>query len=119
MSVNLQEAIQEQTRALFEEEMRQVLQFIHRLRQQAPQPQSLGELIDECFQDVPPDVMAQLPADAAANHDKARHSARAKSISAVFEELSNQVPLKQWSQLPADGAENHDHYLYGAPKKIR
>lgn len=69
MSVNLQEAIQEQARVLSEEEMRQVLNFMRRLRTPEKQPQSLGELIDDCFKDVPPEVMDQLPADASTNLD--------------------------------------------------
>jgi hypothetical protein len=69
MPVSLQEAIQEQARLLTEDEQREVLHFMLRFRRPERQPQSLGELIDECFQDVPPEVMAQLPADAATNLD--------------------------------------------------
>ena len=69
MSMNLQAAIAEQTRVLSEEEMRQVLNFMHRLRQPEQQPQSLGALLDDCFKDVPPEVMETLPADASANLD--------------------------------------------------
>ena len=69
MSVNLQQAIQEQTRALSEDEMRQVLNFMNRLRKKEIKPQSLGELIDECFKNVPSEVMDKLPEDASLNLD--------------------------------------------------
>ena len=69
MSVNLQQAIQERTQVLSEDEMRQVLNFINRLRKKETKPQTLGELIDECFKDVPPEVMDKLPEDASLNLD--------------------------------------------------
>ncbi|MDQ3748818.1 MAG: hypothetical protein M3367_07380 [Acidobacteriota bacterium] len=69
MSVNLQQAIQEQTRALSEDEMRQVLDFMNRLRKKETKPQSLGELIDECFKNVSSEVMDKLPEDASLNLD--------------------------------------------------
>lgn len=69
MSVNLQQAIEEQTQVLSEDEMRQVLDFINHLRQKEPKPQTLGQLIDACFKDVPPEVMDKLPEDASLNLD--------------------------------------------------
>ncbi len=69
MSVNLQQAIQEQAQVLSEDEMRQVLNFISYLRKKETKPQTLGQLIDECFKDVPPEVMDTLPADASLNLD--------------------------------------------------
>ena len=69
MSVNLQQAIQEQVRVLSEDEMRQVLNFMNHLRKKEAKPQSLGELIDECFKDVPSEIMDKLPKDASANLD--------------------------------------------------
>ena len=69
MSVNLQEAIQEQASVLSEDERRQVLHYMRGLYKQEKQPQSLGELIDDCFKDVAPQVMEQLPADASTNLD--------------------------------------------------
>lgn len=69
MSINLQQAIQEQAQILSEDEMRQVLNFMNRLREKQQQPQTLGELIDECFKDVPPEVMDKLPEDASLNLD--------------------------------------------------
>ena len=69
MPVNLQQAIQEQARVLSEDERRQVLNFMNRLRKQETKPQTLGELIDECFTDVPPGVMDKLPEDASLNLD--------------------------------------------------
>ncbi len=69
MSVNLQQAIQEQAQVLSEDEMRQVLNFMNRLRKKEATPQTLGELIDECFKDVPPEVMDKLPEDASLNLD--------------------------------------------------
>ncbi len=69
MSVNLQQAIQEQARILSEDEMHQVLNFMNRLRKKETKPQTIGGLIDECFKDVPSEVMDKLPEDASLNLD--------------------------------------------------
>ncbi len=66
---DLQQAIEAQTQVLSEDEMRQVLNFMNRLRKNETKPQTLGELIDECFKDVPSDVMDKLPEDASLNLD--------------------------------------------------
>ncbi len=67
MSIDLQQAIKQQAQVLSEDEMRQVLNFMNSLRKKENKPQSLGELIDGCFKDVPPDVMDKLPEDASLN----------------------------------------------------
>ncbi|MDQ3633826.1 MAG: queuosine salvage family protein [Acidobacteriota bacterium] len=67
MSVDLQETIQERVRILSEDELRQVLNFVNGLRNGGKSAETLGELIDECFKDVPPEVMDKLPEDASAN----------------------------------------------------
>jgi predicted DNA-binding antitoxin AbrB/MazE fold protein len=41
-------------------------------------PQSLGELIDDCFKDVPSEVMEKLPADASINLDHYLYNAPKK-----------------------------------------
>lgn len=69
MSVNLQQAIQERAQVLSENEMRQVLNFMDSLRKKETKPQTIGELIDECFKNVPPEVMDKLPEDASLNLD--------------------------------------------------
>jgi hypothetical protein len=69
MSVNLQQAIQERAQVLSAEEMRQVLNFMNRLCKKETKPQTLGELIDECFKDVPSEAMDKLPEDASLNLD--------------------------------------------------
>jgi hypothetical protein len=68
MSVNLQQAIRERVQGLSEDELRQVLDFMNRLRK-GMKPQTLGEAIDECFKDVPAEVMDKLPEDASLNLD--------------------------------------------------
>lgn len=69
MSVHLQQAIGEQVQVLSEDEMRQVLDFMNRLRKKEKKTETLGELIDKCFKDVPPEIMDKLPEDASANLD--------------------------------------------------
>jgi len=78
MSVNLQQAIQEQAQVLSEDEMRQVLNFMNRLRKKESKPQTLGELIDKCFKEVPPEVMDKLPEDASLNLDHYLYGASKK-----------------------------------------
>jgi hypothetical protein len=68
MSANLQQAIRERVQGLSEDELRQVLDFMNRLQRDA-KPQTLGEAIDECFKNVPAEVMAKLPEDASLNLD--------------------------------------------------
>ncbi|MFN0124330.1 MAG: hypothetical protein ACKV2V_27840 [Blastocatellia bacterium] len=67
--MNLQQAIHDQILVLSEEEMRRVLHFMTALRQPAEPEQSLGELLDDCFRDVPLSILNDLPEDAAASHD--------------------------------------------------
>ena len=69
MSLDLQYAIQKQARTLSEDGMRQVLNFMNHLQKKEKSPETLGDLIDECFKDVPPEVMDKLPEDASANLD--------------------------------------------------
>lgn len=69
MSVNLQQTIREQIQVLSEDEMQRVLNFMKNLREKKTSPESLGELIDECFKDLPTEVLDELPADASANLD--------------------------------------------------
>ncbi len=69
MSIDLQQTIQEQVRVLSEDEMRRVLTYMQNLRKKRKSPETLGELIDECFKDVPTEVMDKLPEDASANLD--------------------------------------------------
>ncbi len=69
MSIDLQQTIQEQVRVLSEDEMREVLNYMQNLRKEKKSPESLGELIDECFKEVPTKVMDELPEDASLNLD--------------------------------------------------
>lgn len=69
MSVNLQQTIQEQIQVLSQDEMQRVLNFMKNLRKEKKSPESLGELIDDCFKDLPTEVLDELPADASANLD--------------------------------------------------
>lgn len=69
MSVNLQQTIQEQIQVLSEDEMLRVLNFMKNLRKENKSPESLGALIDECFKDLPTEVLDKLPEDASANLD--------------------------------------------------
>lgn len=69
MTSDLQQAIQDQSRVLSEDQMRQVLDFISHLRRGERGMESLGDLIDECFKDVPPEVMDKLPEEASLNLD--------------------------------------------------
>ncbi|CAN5259243.1 hypothetical protein BH20ACI1_BH20ACI1_28660 [soil metagenome] len=78
MSVNLQQTIQEQIRVLSEDEMQRVLNFMNNLRKEKKLPESLGELIDECFKDLPTEVLDELPADASANLDQYLYGAPKK-----------------------------------------
>jgi hypothetical protein len=39
------------------------------LHNEKKMPQTLGELIDQCFKDVPTEVMGELPEDASLNLD--------------------------------------------------
>ncbi len=78
MSVNLQQTIQEQIQVLSEDEMQRVLNFMKNLRKERKSPESLGELIDECFKDLPTEVLDELPEDASANLDQYLYGAPKK-----------------------------------------
>lgn len=69
MSVNLQQTIEKRVQVLSDDEKRQVLTFMNGLRKKRKPPETLGDLIDECFKDVPPEVMDELPEDASRNLD--------------------------------------------------
>ena len=69
MSVNLENTIQEKLRSLPPEKQQQVLDFVERLQERSTSRRTLGQVIDEHFQTVPPEEMDELPTDASVNLD--------------------------------------------------
>ncbi len=67
--MNLETAIQERVHTLPVEQQEEVLKFVENLPNKKTSLQRLGQLIDECFKDVPPEAYEQLPTDGAENHD--------------------------------------------------
>ena len=67
--MNLETAIQEKVHTLPVEQQEEVLNFIKTLPPKKTPLQRLGQLIDECFKDVPPEAFEKLPTDGAENHD--------------------------------------------------
>ena len=69
MSVNLENAIHEKLRSLPPEKQQQVLDFLEELGKGPTIHRTLGRVIDEHFQTVPPEEMDELPTDASVNLD--------------------------------------------------
>ena len=69
MSVNLENAIHEKLRSLPPENQQQVLDFVEALGKGSTIRRTLGQVIDEHFQTVPPEEMDELPTDASVNLD--------------------------------------------------
>jgi len=68
-AMNLETAIQEKVHTLPVEQQEEVLNFIETLPNKKTPLQRLGQIIDECFKDVPPEDFEKLPTDGAENHD--------------------------------------------------
>jgi antirestriction protein len=70
MSVNLQQAIEEQTRVLSEDEMRRVLDFMTKLRQkESLQTKTISAIFAELSGEASLEEWKELPPDGAENHD--------------------------------------------------
>ncbi len=67
ISTNLESAIQEQARALSDEEQREVLDFIEEIKRRPHK--TIWERLDERLSKLPPEVIAELPEDASENLD--------------------------------------------------
>jgi len=67
--MNLETAIQEKVHALPVEQQEEVLEFVENLADKKTPIQKLGELIDECFGDLTPEELAELPEDGSYNLD--------------------------------------------------
>lgn len=81
MSANLQQAIQEQMRALTEDEMRQVLDFVTSLQEQRKSLQSkpISQVFEELSSEIPLEQWRELPSDGAENHDHYLYGAPKKT----------------------------------------
>ena len=67
--MNLETAIQEKVHILPVEQQEEVLEFVENLPAKKTSLQRLGELIDECFGDLTPEELAELPEDGSYNLD--------------------------------------------------
>ncbi len=67
--MNLETAIQEKVHTLPVEQQEEVLEFVESLPNKKTPIQKLGELIDECFGDLTPEELAELPEDGSYNLD--------------------------------------------------
>ncbi len=47
----------------------QVLAFVEELERKSRPRRTLSEIVEECFRDVPPEDMAEIPTDASENID--------------------------------------------------
>lgn len=81
MSANLQHTIQEQMRALSEDEMRQVLNFVNGLQKEkkALQVKPISAIFEELSKEVSLDEWSKLPSDGAENHDHYLYGAPKKT----------------------------------------
>ncbi len=70
MSVNLENMILDQARALCEEEQRKVLTFIGELKRHQPARQTIWERLDERLSKLPPETFEDIPSDASENLDQ-------------------------------------------------
>lgn len=69
MSVNLENTILDQARALSEDEQREVLTFIEKLKRRQPARQTIWERLDERLSKLPPETFEDIPLDASENLD--------------------------------------------------
>lgn len=81
MSVDLQQAIQEQIRVLSEDEMQQVFNFVQslRLKKTLPQSKSISAIFENLSSEIPLDEWKELPVDGAENHDHYLYGAPKKT----------------------------------------
>ncbi len=78
MSTDLKRVVVEKLQTLTEEQQREVLAFMEGLGRKTTPLERLGELIDDCFKDVPQEVMDELPTDASSNLDHYLYGASKK-----------------------------------------
>lgn len=71
MSANLQHIILEQVRALSEDEMRRVLNFVNDLREEkkSSRAKAISAIFEDLSGEIPLEEWRKLPADGAENHD--------------------------------------------------
>lgn len=81
MSTNLQHIIQEQVRALSEDEMRRVLNFVNDLREEkkSSQAKPISAIFEDLSGEIPLEEWRELPADGAENHDHYLYGAPKKT----------------------------------------
>lgn len=81
MSATLQHIIQEQIRALSEEEMRQVLNFVNGLRKEkaTSQAKPISAIFEDLSSEISLDEWRELPSDGAENHDHYLYGAPKKT----------------------------------------
>jgi len=63
MATEITQAVIEKLQTLPLAQQRQVLEFVEGLEEQDRPPKTVFEMAQECIKDVPPEVLAQLPAD--------------------------------------------------------
>jgi hypothetical protein len=70
MSATLENVIHERLRGLPPEMQQKVLEFVEELGKGSTGRRTLGQMIDEHFQNVPAEEMEELPDDASTNLDR-------------------------------------------------
>jgi len=69
MSTNLENAIQENVRALTDAEQQQVLEFVEELREKQSHRKTIWEKLHPYLESIPREDLAEMPSDASLNLD--------------------------------------------------
>lgn len=69
MASDIAQAVIDKLIVLPPQQQQQVLEFVEKLEKKIGMRRTIGEIIEECFKDVPPEDLAEIPADASENID--------------------------------------------------